>query len=63
MGGWWVDESLWVRHARLSSVIPSQVAEVGSVWDASFCVSFLPSVVSGSFGCEDPASPGIYQSY
>jgi hypothetical protein len=43
--------------------LPSQVVKVGSVWDASFCVSFLPSVVSGSFGSEDPASPRIYPSY
>jgi hypothetical protein len=36
---------------------------VGSVWDASFCVSFLPSVVWGSFDSEDPASPRIYPGY
>jgi hypothetical protein len=39
------------------------VMKVVSVWDASFCVSFLPFVVSGSFGSEDPASPRIYLSY
>ena len=43
--------------------LPSQVVKVGSVWDASFCVSFLPSVVSGTFCSEDPASPRIYPSY
>jgi hypothetical protein len=43
--------------------LPSQVVKVDSVWDASFCVSFLPSVVSDSFGSEDSASPRIYPSY
>jgi hypothetical protein len=59
MGGWPVAESpLSVRTGR-----PSQVVKVGSVWDTSFCVSFLPSVVSGGFGSEDPASSRIYPSY
>jgi hypothetical protein len=63
VGGWEVDGSLWAGHAQLSSVFPSQVVKVGSVWDASFCVSFLPSVVLGGFGSEDPVSPRIYPSY
>jgi hypothetical protein len=43
--------------------LPSQLVKVGSIWDASFCVSFLPSVVSGVFGSADPASSRIYMSY
>jgi hypothetical protein len=40
--------------------LPQQVVKVGSVRDASFCVSFF---FSGSSGSEDPALPKIYPSY
>jgi hypothetical protein len=43
--------------------LPSQLVKLGSVCDASFCVSFLSSVVSGIFGSADPASSRIYPSY
>jgi hypothetical protein len=59
VGGRAVAESPWSVRTGL----PQQVVKVGSVWDASFCASFLPSVVSGSFGSGDPASPRIYPSY
>jgi hypothetical protein len=62
-GDGWVVRQLQSLLDLCAQGSPQQVVKVGLVWDASFCASFLPSVVWCSFGSGDPASPRIYPSY